>query len=440
MTLAEALAEIVQAEVTGLYQLSAGSSRQTWSFDAGGRGYILRRDPPAVPNPDGMAREAECFRAAVEAGVPVPELLATGDGSDAIGSPYLLMERLVGETLPQRLLRDERWADVRPLLAREFGQILARIHAIAVRHVLAVPSYQDRLSWLRDWYDTFDEPSPALELAMRWLAEHRPAPVPQSLVHGDFRNGNLLIGQDGVRAVLDWELAHIGDPREDLGWMCAKVWRFGAKPAVGGFGEREELFDGYAQVAGQRPDPAAVHWWEVFAAVHWAVICRAQAQRHLSGAEPSVELAVLGRRSAEAEHDALLALGLTEPALVDDPITLATTEPGVHGRPTVDELLDAVAGFLDEAVPTDDGRSRYLAKVAANALTIARRELRIGDEQRSRHREHLAALGCRDERELTRRIRSGALDTGSAALVAAVRAMTTDRVLVANPKYLHAPG
>lgn len=440
MTIEDALRRLVDAEITGLHRLSTGASRETWSFEAGGRRYILRRDPPAAPDPAKMALEADCFRAAADADVPVPTLLATGDGSDGVGSPYLLMEHVDGETLPRRLLRDELFADVRPRLPRQFGEILARLHAIPVTNVPTLPRHGDRLGLLRDQHDAFDEPSPALEVAFRRLAENRPEPTPDALVHGDFRNGNLMIGPDGVRAVLDWELAHLGDPREDLGWLCAKAWRFGAAPAVGGFGDRDALFDGYAAVAGQRPDPAAVHWWEVFASVHWAVVCRVQAQRHFSGAEPSVELAVLGRRAAEAEHDALLALGLTEPGAVPDPIAQSEVAPGAHGRPTIDELLDAVRGFLTDELATDDPRTRYLARVAANAVTIARRELRLGTRQQTQHQERLARLGCQDDRELAHRIRAGALDDRWADVVSTVRAATTDRLLVANPRYLAAPG
>jgi hypothetical protein len=277
----------------------------------------------------------------------------------------------------------------------------------------------------------------------RWLADHLPAGVPAQLAHGDFRNGNLLIGDDGVRGVLDWELAHAGDPREDLGWLCAKTWRFGSPLPVGGFGTREALLQGYAEVAGQPPDADALHWWEVFASAHWAVICRRQAQRHLGGAEHSVEMAVLGRRIAESEHDALLALGLTAPTVVADPLTQdapAEQPPLLGERPTVDELLAAVAGFLTEELAPTDARSRFLARVAANAVTIARRELRVGPAQLAEHRQRLAALGCAGDTELATKIRSGILDAGRGDVVAAVRAATTARLVVANPRYLAAPG
>jgi hypothetical protein len=314
----------------------------------------------------------------------------------------------------------------------------------------------DPLEELRATHDAFDEPRPALELVLRWLAEHRPPPRRPGLVHGDFRNGNLMVGPEGLRAVLDWELAHLGDPVQDLGWLCVKAWRFGAPAPVGGFGERAELLDGYAEVAGWRPTEDELRWWEVFGTVHWAVICRQQAERHLGGTERSVEMAVLGRRICESEHDALLALGLTAPVTVPDPLaeppadsaTQTQAGPGqagpgpssLHDRPSVDELLAAAAGFLSEDVVGGadevDPRVRFHARVAANALVIARRELRVGPAQAAAHAARLAALGCADDRALVAAIRSGALDGRWDDVLAAVRELTVAKLTVANPRYL----
>lgn len=443
-SLGEALSALVarvrpgSGDVTSLRRLSGGASRETWAFDTGGYPLVLRRDPPGAPDAAAMAREAECFRAAAGAGVPVPELLAAGDGSDGIGSPYLLMPQLAGETLPQRLLRDDRWAAVRPRLARELGTVLGRIHAVDVNTVPSLERAADRLAWLRDRHDAFGEARPATELALRWLAEHRPAPVPDAFVHGDFRNGNLIVDDDGVRAVLDWELAHVGDPREDLGWVCVKAWRFGSAQPVGGFGTREELFAGYEHITGLRPDPAAVHWWEVFGCVHWAVICRIQAERHLGGGEQSIELAVLGRRAVEAEHDALLALGLAGTVEVADVLHGPPPADPANVRPTVDELLAAVSGYLRaERTPTG-GRDDYLARVAANAVAIARRSLRP-DPARAERDAELRALGCADDAELAAGIRSGRLSGDAPEIVAAVVGGVVVELSVANPGYLARP-
>lgn len=436
--LVDTLERVSGSAITGLRRLSAGASRETWALDAGGRELILRRDPPEAPDPAGMAREADCFRACASAGVPIPTLVAHGDGTDGMGSPYLLMERLNGETLPHRLLRDDRWATVRPKLVHQFGEILGRIHAIDPAQLPRLEEYGDALTRLRESHAAFGEDRPAMELIFRKLAHTRPDPVPSTLVHGDFRNGNLLIDDTGVRAVLDWELAHIGDPREDLGWLCARAWRFGEAPEVGGFGSVDELLASYERATGTDVDPEAVRWWEAYACARWAVFCRVQAERHLSGGEQSVEMAVLGRRIAEAEHDALLALGLTDPEVVADPIRdpAPVERPAVYDRPTVDELLNAVTGFLREELATNEPRSAYLAKVAANALTIVRREIRLGPAEREAHRARLAAIGCANDGELAARIRTGAVPDDDPKILAAVRSSITAQVVVANPRYL----
>lgn len=436
--LSEALERMLGAPITGLRRLSTGASRETWSLSAQGKALILRRDPPHHPDAAGMAREAECFQACARAGVPIPELVAHGDGTDGIGSPYLLMEHLDGETLPYRLLRDDRWAEVRPKLTRQFGEILGRIHAIRPADVPTLEHHGDALDRLRETHDSYGEARPALELIFRRLDRTRPEPVEPTLVHGDFRNGNLLVDDSGVRAVLDWELAHIGDPREDLGWLLARAWRFGSAPEVGGFGSVEELLDSYGRPTGTVPDLQAVRWWEAYACAQWAVYCRLQAERHLGGGEQSVEMAVLGRRIAEAEHDALLTLGLTGDQVITDPMhdPAPVERPALYDRPTIDELLDAVAGFLREELTTDDARSAYLAKVAANALTIARRELRVGQADRAAHRARLDALGCADDSDLAAGIRDGRFADDDPAVVSAVRSSITAQVAVANPRYL----
>jgi aminoglycoside phosphotransferase (APT) family kinase protein len=439
------------ARIADLRRLSGGSSRELWSFtadtDEGATRMVLRRDPPGAEQGQPMTVEAELLRAAHRAGVPVPRVYRAGDGSAGLDGPFLLMEHLDGETIPRRLLRDEQWARARAGMAAELGRALARIHSVPAAELPALSS-GDRLAQLRAEHDAFDEPHPALEVALRWLAEHRPDPVTDRLVHGDFRNGNLMVGPDGLVAVLDWELAHLGDPVEDLGWLCVKAWRFGASAPVGGFGDREQLLDGYAEVAGWRPSAEQLRWWEVFGTANWAVICRRQAERHLGGAERSVEMAVLGRRFCENEHDLLLTLGLTGPRTVADPLDGAdpsdpSVTPGLHDRPTVAELLDAAAGFLlSDVVSADelDRGTRFFARVAANAMTIARRELLVGPAQPAEHRARLAKLGCADDRELVAAIRSGSLDGRWDEVLDAVRELTVAKLTVANPGYLAQPG
>jgi aminoglycoside phosphotransferase (APT) family kinase protein len=429
------------AEVADLSRLTGGASRETWSFTAlphGGapRRLVLRRDPPGSGRPEGMAREAAAIAAAGRAGVAVPRLVDSGTAPAVLGAPYLISEHVDGETIARRLLRDPQYAGARAGLAAELGRTLARIHSIPVGDVPGLTA-ADPLEGLRQAYDALGEPLPTIEIALRWLAKHRPDEVPETLVHGDFRTGNLIIDPTGLRAVLDWELVHRGDPREDLGWLCVKCWRFGSPLPAGGFGTVEQLLDGYAEVAGHRPDPESVRWWQIYGTAQWAVGCRGMAERHLSGETPSAELAAIGRRVCEQEHDLLLALGL--PAEPADP---GPPAPGsdLHGHPTTAELVAAVSMFLREDVmAATEGRLTFLARVAANVLDGVERELLFGPEQERRHRERLAAFAQADQAGLAAAIRAGVLDAEDPALLAAVRAAVTDRLTVANPRYLSHP-
>ena len=303
--------------VANAARLSGGASQETWSFDivhpGGNIGAILRRAPQghgASPRAVGLDTESILMQRAYDAGVPSPKVLHVLQPQDDLGTGFI-MARVEGETIPRKILRDAQYAEARPMLARQLGQVLAGIHALDVaqlpnlRHMTAAKEIAE---FERD-YRSFDWPRPVFELALRWLRDHDPGPSDEvTLVHGDFRHGNLIIGSDGVRAVLDWELAHVGDPMEDLGWVCVNSWRFGEidRP-VGGFGTREELFAGY-EAAGRRADPARVKFWEVMGTLRWGIMCCGMMQRFRSGPEHSIERAMIGRRSSETEIDLLRLL------------------------------------------------------------------------------------------------------------------------------------
>ncbi|MBA4025069.1 MAG: phosphotransferase family protein [Gordonia sp.] len=432
------------ARVQGLRRLSGGASRETWSFAAMERNLILRRDPPYQQNADAMQLEAAAFAAADDAGVPVPKVLTSGDGSDSIGTPYLIMEHVDGEAIPRRLLRDPEYADARRALAPELGSVLAKIHSIPAASVPGL-RVADPLRDTQSSHDVYGEGRPALEIAFRWLAENQPETNRRTVVHGDFRNGNLMVGttpRDGhyVRAVLDWELVHSGDPMEDLGWLCAKAWRFGSNLPVGGFGTRDELLDGYANVAGFRPDPKTLLWWEVLATIKWAVICRKQVEKYHNGSDRSVEKAVLGRRIAESEYDALLAIGVMDAAPLDD--VLHTPRPTIGlltggEAPNADELLNAVGQFL---VNQDTvGADRFYARVAANAVQIARREGLIGSDIRDSHNRRLSKLGFDSDVALSTAIRNGELHHRWSDTVDSICESVRDKLRISNPGYVTEP-
>lgn len=310
--LAGALGQRLDGAVANLRRLSGGASRETWSFDLRRDGaddaepLILRRDPPGAAKA-GMGREATLFRAASRAGVPVPRLVDASDDPSILGSAFLVMERLEGETIPRKILRDPEYAKARPLLAAQCGEILARLHSIPLEEVPGLEG-EDQVTQYRAVLDGLGQPHPTFELAFRWLERNRPPSTRTTVVHGDFRNGNLIIGPEGVRAVLDWELAHAGDPMEDLGWLCVKSWRFGVAPPVGGFGSYDDLVGAYEAAGGGPVDREALQWWEVLGNLKWGIMCILQTTTHTSGAIRSVELAAIGRRVCEVEWDLLETL------------------------------------------------------------------------------------------------------------------------------------
>lgn len=296
-----------------LSRFSGGASRETWSIVlADGQRLVARLDPPGAPAKSDRCLEVEVLRRAHEGGVPVPKVLFVPDTGE-LGSTGFIMEHVDGETIARKILRDNAFADARTRFAGQCGEIAAKIHALPPDGLgLEVPDRKPTEIILESYESLLEElgePHPAFELALRWLRARVPASERTTIVHGDFRNGNFIVGGDGVRAVLDWELVHIGDPWEDLAWICTRSWRFGAPGEVGGIGERDELYEAYERTAGLSVDRDAVHWWEVMSSVKWGVMTIAQAFTHLWGHVRSLELAAIGRRTVETEYDVLNLIG-----------------------------------------------------------------------------------------------------------------------------------
>lgn len=430
-------------EVSLPSRLTGGASRETWSVDATDAAgvcheLVLRRDPPGRPSPPGaMAREAAAIAAADANGVPVPEVLVHTDGTDAWETAGMVMRRVQGETIARRILRDERFASARSKLVAQCARALAGIHA-APADVLGTSADADPLGSLRELADAIDDPVPTFEVAFHWLDRHRPEATGLTLVHGDFRLGNLMVDESGLVAVLDWELVHGGDPVEDLGWLCVRAWRFGADRPVAGLGEREELLGAYRDAGGARVGLDTLRWWEVYGTLRWGLICQMQASAHLSGAFRSVELAAIGRRVAETEWDLLLLIDPDRAASHAERELPTGPDPGdLHGRPSAAELVEAVREFLsDQVVSRTSGSLSYGARVAANALAIVERELRLAPEQLVRRRQRLESLGVGSERELAAALREGRTDPTAAPVLEVVGEGVLDRLLVANPRYI----
>lgn len=304
--------------VAALRRLSAGATLETWSFDAMGAGFlhplILRRSPGGLRAAETLSlpAEADLVRALAGSGVPVAPVVHTLGADDALGDGFL-MTRVEGETIPRKILRDTRFDAVRPRLASRFGEILAALHRVDVSRF---PGLADRttakmIDGMQRRYQERIRPSAVMDYAFAWLRERQPADPPTlSLVHGDFRNGNVIIGEDDVRAVLDWEIAHLGDPAEDLAWVCVPPWRFGNLGLpVGGFGTREQMFTAYEAAAGVAIDRERVRWWEALGSLRWAIGCAGMAEWFRSGRDASVERAMIARRTSESEMDLMRIIG-----------------------------------------------------------------------------------------------------------------------------------
>lgn len=301
--------------------LSGGASRDTWliTVQVGHEThrYVVRRDLPTQMFEEALTREEE-FRlmdAAYKSGVKVAKVLWNCSDVSVLGSPFFVMEYVPGISIGRKVIQDPALAQARAVLPQQMAEQLALIHQMDPDdHDLdflsgplpGVSAARTSVMQTRSILDDLSIQNPTWEWCLRWAEQHSPQDASETFVHGDFRLGNLLVDESGLTAVIDWEFGHIGDPDEELGYVCMRDWRFGnGKLRFAGLSDRETFLTAYEQASGRTVDRSAVDWWEIMGNIRWGVICLSQANRHLSGVEPSVELASLGRRSAEMQYEAL---------------------------------------------------------------------------------------------------------------------------------------
>ena len=294
---------------------------ETWAFNwlqgSNSTPLILRRLPTTGATQEplvgtiGLPTEAALLAVAGRHGVDVPKVLLILEQQQQLGIGYI-MTRERGEALPFRIFGQNRYTNAREKLAYQCGVMLGRIHQIPIAELPAgLPnlSPEEDLDRLQTLLDQYGNASAVHQLALNWLRQNTPGQANRCLVHGDFRNGNLLVDDEGLVAVLDWELARIGNPVQDLGYICGNVWRFGNyKKPVGGFGEYQDLLDGYRSITGDAPSLKDIHYWEVYTALSWGVVCLTMIDMYRSGQDRSLERAAVGRRMSESEIDILLLL------------------------------------------------------------------------------------------------------------------------------------
>jgi aminoglycoside phosphotransferase (APT) family kinase protein len=283
-----------------MHLLAGGASKEAWAVEADGGRMLVRRAGGGVIHEATLSleEEYEVLGAAFEAGVKVPRPVAYL--GELGGREAFAMELVQGETIGRRIVRDPP-----PGLETQLAEELAKIHAIPPERLPFLRAGDVLERFYRE-LDSVGDPHPAIEYGLWWLREHRPEPLPDVVSHGDFRIGNVAVSERGLEYLLDWEFAHLSDPREDLGWPIVRAWRFGAdERRLGGVGELEPYLARYAELTGIEVAPRDLDWWEVLGNVKWAIGCLTQCRRHLTGVDRSVEYAVLGRMAAEMEYELL---------------------------------------------------------------------------------------------------------------------------------------
>jgi len=249
--------------------------------------------------------EAKIQKVVKKNGAPVPAIIFEFSEGEEIGEGYV-MEAIPGETIPRKILRDVKFATAREKLPFEIGKSLAKIHQTKLDDLKALDqvTFSDSLEKLFQVYLSFNQPQPVFDLAFKWLEAQKLTEYGDVLVHGDFRFGNFIISEENLESIIDWELAHIGNPMEDLGWLCVRSWRFGnVEKRVGGLGDIKDLIAGYESNSDIKIDESQLDVWQLYGSLRWGVICMMQTFAHLSGMVNSVEKAAIGRRVSETEFD-----------------------------------------------------------------------------------------------------------------------------------------
>ena len=455
----ENLGRVLVREVPGCIglvsteRLSGGASQETYKLTVttakGTRLLCLRRapgGPEAEVDSDlqesiGLPTEALLISKARAALVPEPKVHYVLRESDSLGEGFV-MEWLEGETLGSRIVRSREFEAVRPRLAQQCGEILARIHAIELetsglleKLTIRTPEDLVRQTWER--YKRFNTPQPMIDYAARWLLEHLPVRHDVTLVHNDFRNGNLMVDSTGIVGVLDWELAHVGDPMHDVGWLCTNSWRFGqANLTVGGFGNYEDLASGYESISGRKLDREHVRFWEVYGSFWWAVTTLVMVDQFRVGPDKSVERAAIGRRCSEAQIDCVNLIIKGPVKLVDPPDQSHQEMPGIA------ELLVSVRDFLrGDVMDSSRGRTQFLARVAGNSLDIIRRDRSIGGEHRRLELERLRTIFASQDDladlqwRLVNALRDASIPLDHEGVIAHLRDTVANQVAIDQPGY-----
>lgn len=432
--------------VSDLVQLTGGASRQMWLVQtrgaSGGKSFILRMDHPSDPDPMANSREARVLERARQNGVAAPDVLTWSSDPAVLGTPYILLSFVEGETIARKILRDDRYAHAREVLPRQLGEAAGQIIQVDVSDMELGPE-RDPIADLTASYTSVEIDRPALLLGLRELDRERPAPAPRSgLVHGDFRLGNLMVDDNGLAAVLDWELVHRGDPYEDLGYLCMRAWRFGGSRRVAGIGDTDELLDGYRSVAGFSPTEEQLTWWQARATLWWGIGCLRQMQRSVPGHTSELELLAIGRRTAEQEHDLLGLLYPDVPAAAgpDTAVSARADSPTLFSSPWAEALFAGLENHLTARLEEETNSSaRFSTRIAKNVVSVLKREQSMKVSSDRWYSQSLQRLGVETEAQLCEQIHALPETSDSSAevreIVAVLKTASRLRLAASNPHY-----
>lgn len=418
---------------------------ESWAFAYGGEEFVLRRLPSGLSPDDAglrgvpLATQADIIELARTAGVTAPEVRGRLSPEDDIGEGFI-MSKAAGETLPHKILGNPDFAEAERKLTRQCARELAAIHRIPVQSITAPLEYFSPAELIRLQKEKYDEIGghiPIYEYAFHWLDRNVPDASDKYLVHGDFRMGNLMIGHQGLSAVLDWELVRLGDPVQDIAYLCTPSWRFGQYEKVaGGFDSAESLLRAYAGASGSEVDPDRFRFWLIYSTLWWGVACMVMGQIWRSHGDRSLERTVIGRRVSEVEIDLALLFEEILPGEICSPLDWSIPDERAEtGETGYGELLTALGEWNTEHVqPGLDGHAKFQSRVAGNALGIARRQAEWGPDFREASRARLAAIGY-DHGQLCTGLSNGDIGITAPTVWDHLRLSALERLSIDQPKY-----
>ncbi|MEP0393167.1 MAG: phosphotransferase [Erythrobacter sp.] len=411
-------------EPTGLTRLTGGATMESWHFFSGECGFVLRRAPSLEfmeGRPFGHDVEAAIIRAAGAASVTAPRVIAVLEPDDGIGSGFV-MGALPGTPNPKEILEFEGAGALLKGAARD----LARIHSIKpgdAPDVVPVMDYREAIAELKAQFEEAGGDRPIIALGLKWMEDNCLDPCEPVLIHGDYRMGNLLAEPGKLAGVLDWELAHFGDPHEDLAFGCMAVWRFHRydRPALG-LGSLEDYFAAYEAQSGRKVDRTRFRYWLIHRTVWWALGCLRMARVWRSGEDRMLERVVISRRTSENELDLLMLLEEDAPE-EERAKRVELTEPSPQvGEATDGELALAVSEWLAGVKDRFEGHDKFQWAVACNALGMI-----------SRH--NAAAIPGFENAPLAQRILSGDANLADQSLLEELRKAILATIMQDVPKY-----